>query len=71
MINAMTEPESTEYKNFKNLLGRIVSVPNAEIKKRLKDEQTKRDWIESDHQPKPRHRPIVSPGSVASPKRAT
>jgi hypothetical protein len=66
-----TEPDSKEYENFTNLLRRIVSVPHAEIKRRMEsDEATKEATRESD-QPKRRQRPIVSPASVASSNEAS
>ena len=60
------EPDSQEYKNFKNLLRRIVTVPHAEIQKRMNDDQATKDWTRENDQPEHRHRPIVSPDSVAS-----
>ena len=66
-----TEPDSKEYENFTNLLRRIVSVPRAEIKRRMEaDEATKEATRESD-QPKRRQRPNVSPASVASSNEAS
>jgi hypothetical protein len=64
----MKTPESAEYQNFKNLLRRIVSVPHAEIQKRMEDERATKDWTRENDQPEHRNRPIVSPGSGASSK---
>ncbi len=61
-----TSPDSPEYQNFTNLLRRIVTVPHAEIKRRIEDEQATKDWTRENGQPEHRHRPIVSPDSVAS-----
>jgi hypothetical protein len=61
-----TASESQEYQNFANLLRRIVTVPRAEIQKRMQDDQMTKDWTRENDQPEHRHRPIVSPGSVAS-----
>jgi hypothetical protein len=60
------EPDSPEYQNFENLLRRIVTVPRAEIQKRMDDEQATKDWTRENDQPEHRHRPIVSPAAVAS-----
>ncbi len=65
--NAMNEQsDSAEYQNFTNLLRRIVSVPRAEIKRRMEDDEATKDWTKENEQPEHRHRPIVSPDSVAS-----
>lgn len=67
--NAMSqEPDSQEYQDFTNLLRRIVSVPKAEIQKRMDDDQATKDWTRENDQKQRRQRPIVSPGSVASSK---
>jgi hypothetical protein len=34
--------KSRAHQNFENLLGRIVSVPAAEVKKRMEDDRTSR-----------------------------
>jgi len=62
------EPDTQEYQNFANLLRRIVTVPRAEIQKRMNDDQAAKDWTRENDHPEHRHRPIVSPGSVASSK---
>jgi hypothetical protein len=55
------EPDSPEYQNFTNLLRRIVTVPHAEIKRRMDDDRATKDWTRENRQPEHRHRPIVSP----------
>jgi len=60
------EPDSQEYRNFTNLLRRIVTVPRAEIQKRMDDDQATKDWTRENDQPEHRHRPIVSPSAVVS-----
>ena len=60
------EPDSQEYENFRNLLRRIVTVPRADIQKRMDEDKATKDWTRDNAQPEHRHRPIVSPGSVAS-----
>jgi len=64
------ETDSEEYKNFTNLLRRVVSVPHAEIKRRMEEDQTTKELTRKNGQPKRRQRPIVSPSAVASSKRA-
>ncbi len=67
--NAMsTEPDSTEYQNFTNLLRRIVTVPHAEIQKRMDDDKATKDWTRENKQKQRRQRPIVSPAAVSSSK---
>jgi hypothetical protein len=61
-------PDSPEYQNFTILLQRIVTVPHAEIKRRMEDDMATKDWTLENAQPKHRHRPIVSPAAVASSK---
>jgi hypothetical protein len=60
--------KSEAHQNFENLLGRIVSVPNAEVKKRMDDEQTAKEWAKENGQRTHRARPIVSPAAVSSSK---
>lgn len=62
------EPDSPEYENFTKLLQRIVTVPRAEVQKRIDDDKMTQDWTRENDQPAHRHRPIVSPASVASSK---
>jgi hypothetical protein len=64
------KPDSKEYENFTNLLRRVVSVPHAEIKRRMEEDKTTKELTEKSGQPKRRQRPIVSPAAVASSKRA-
>lgn len=67
--NAMSqEPDSPEYQNFANLLRRIVTVPRAEVQKRMDDDKATKDWTRENDQPEHRHRPIVSPAAVSSSK---
>jgi hypothetical protein len=61
-----TKPESKEYENFTNLLRRVVSVPHAEIKRRMEEDEATKKATRENGQPKRRQRPIVSPASVAS-----
>ncbi|MGO9339481.1 MAG: hypothetical protein ACLPY1_18435 [Terracidiphilus sp.] len=63
-----TEPDSTEYQNFTNLLRRIVTVPHAEIQKRMDDDKATKDWTRENKQKQRRQRPIVSPAAVSSSK---
>ena len=64
--NAMkSEADSTEYQKFTNLLRRIVTVPHAEVQKRMDDDKATKDWTRENDQPAHRHRPIVSPTAVA------
>jgi hypothetical protein len=65
----MKRPDSTEYRNFTNLLRRIVAVPHAEIKRRMEDDEATKDWTRENKQPMHRHRPIVSPVSASGAKR--
>jgi hypothetical protein len=70
--NAMSrETDSPEYQNFANLLGRIVAVPHAEIKRRMEDDAATKDWAKKNELPRRRQRPIVSPAAVASSKNRT
>jgi hypothetical protein len=62
------EPESPEYRNFTNLLRRIVTVPHAEIRQRMEDEEARTEWSKTSDQGGARHRPIVSPAAVSSSK---
>ena len=66
-----TGPDSKEYENFTNLLRRIVSVPHAEIKRRMEEDETTKETTRKNGQPKRRQRPIVSPASVASSNEAS
>jgi hypothetical protein len=61
-------PDSKEYENFTRLLRRVVSVPHAEIKRRMEEDATTKELTRKNGQPKRRQRPIVSPASVASSK---
>jgi hypothetical protein len=63
-----TKPHSEEHMRFENLLGRIVSVPAAEVKKRMEEDRTSRDCAKENGQRSKRARPIVSPAAVASSK---
>jgi hypothetical protein len=58
------EPDSPEYQNFTNLLRRIVTVPHAEIKRRMDDDKATKDWTRENHQKQRRQRPTVSPQSI-------
>ncbi len=60
------EPDSPEYQNFTNLLRRIVTVPHAEIQKRMDDDKATKDWTRENKQVQRRQRPIVSPAAVSS-----
>jgi hypothetical protein len=60
------QPDSAEYRNFTSLLRRIVTVPRAEIKRRMEDDEATKDWTRENKQPTHRHRPIVSPSPVSS-----
>ena len=62
------EPDSPEYRNFTSLLRRIVTVPHAEIKRRMEDDEATKDWVKKNDLPMKRQRPIVSPAAVASSK---
>jgi hypothetical protein len=62
--------DSKEYENFTSLLRRVVSVPHAEIKRRMDEDAATKELTRKNGQPKRRQRPIVSPASVASSKRA-
>jgi hypothetical protein len=62
------EPDSAEYKNFAELLRRVVSVPHAEIKRRMEAEKTAKEWGKENEQRTRRARPIVSPAAVAGSK---
>jgi len=62
------ESESQEYQNFTALLKRIVSVPRAEIKRRMQDEEMTKEWVRDNDQTARRHRPIVSPALAADAK---
>jgi hypothetical protein len=65
--NAMTDIRDTEeYGNFANLLRRVVSVPRAEIQRRMEDEKTAKEWAKENKQRTRRARPIVSPAAVSS-----
>ena len=57
------ESDSLEYQNFTRLLQRIVTVPRAEVQKRIDDDKMTQDWTRKNDQPAHRHRPIVSPAS--------
>jgi len=61
-----TAMKSQEQKNFENLLRAVVSVPHAEVKRRMEDEQMAKDWAKENGQRTHRARPIVSPAAVAS-----
>jgi hypothetical protein len=58
--------KSQEHQNFENLLRAVVSVPHAEIKRRMEDEKTAKEWGKANGQRTRRARPIVSPAAVAS-----
>jgi hypothetical protein len=60
--------KSEAHTNFENLLKRVVSVPHAEVKRRMNEAQAKRDETREEKQPVPRARPIVSPAAVSSSK---
>ena len=62
------ETDSPEYQNFTNLLRRIVTVPHAEIKRRMEDDEATKDWVRENDLPQKRQRPIVSSAAVASSK---
>jgi hypothetical protein len=62
------EADSPEYKNFTDLLRSIVSVPHAEIKRRMEDDKATKDWTRENNQKQRRQRPIVSPAAVSSSK---
>jgi hypothetical protein len=62
------EPDSPEYQNFTNLLRRLVTVPHAEIQKRMDDDKATKDWTRDNAQKQRRQRPIVSPAAVSSSK---
>jgi hypothetical protein len=62
------ESDSQEYRNFANLLRRIVTAPRAEVQKRMEEDEMTKDWVKANDQPQHRQRPIVSPDSVASSK---
>jgi hypothetical protein len=65
----MTEqPDSEEYRNFTSLLRGIVTVPHAEIKRRMEDDEAAKDWSKANHQGGKRRRPIVSPAAVSASK---
>jgi len=64
--NKSQSPDSPEYQNFTNLLRRIVTVPHAEIKRRMEDDEATKDWVKKNELPEKRHRPIVSPSAVSS-----
>lgn len=67
--NAMTDIRNTEeYRNFAALLGKIVSVPRAELNKRMEEEKTAQEWGKKNGQRTRRARPIVSPASVSESK---
>jgi hypothetical protein len=65
------KPDSKEYENFTNLLRRVVSVPHAEIKRRMEEDAATKEATQKNGQPKRRQRPIVSPASVVSSKTAS
>lgn len=62
------ETDSTEYQNFTNLLRRIVTVPHAEIQKRMEAEKAAKEWGKKNEQRTHRSRPIVSPAAVSESK---
>jgi len=62
------EPDSPEYQNFTNLLRRLVTVPHAEIQKRMEDDKATKEWTRENNQTQRRQRPIVSPAAVSSSK---
>jgi hypothetical protein len=65
--NAMShESDSAEYQNFTNLLRRIVTVPHAEIQRRMDDDRATKDWTRENQQVQRRQRPIVSPPAPSS-----
>jgi len=57
--------KSKEQQNFENLLRAVVSVPHAEIKRRMEDERTAKEWAKDNGQRTHRSRPIVSPAAIA------
>jgi hypothetical protein len=62
------ESDGAEYQNFTNLLRRLVTVPHAEIQKRMDDDKATKDWTRENNQTQRRQRPIVSPAAVSSSK---
>ena len=60
--------KSQEYQNFENLLRKVVSVPHAEIKRRMEAEKSAKEWAKENNQRTRRVRPIVSPAAVADSK---
>ncbi len=63
--NAM---KSEEQRNFENLLRRVVSVPHAEVKRRMEDEKITKQWGKENGQRTRRARPIVSLAAVSESK---
>jgi len=60
--------KSEAHMRFENLLRRVVSVPDAEVKRRMDAEKTAKEWAKENDLPISRTRPIVSPAAVSSSK---
>jgi hypothetical protein len=60
------KPHSEEHTRFENLLRLVVSVPKAEVDRRMADDRATKEWAKENDQPAHRARPIVSPAAVGA-----